>query len=277
MKRKNTLCIALGILACASSCKNASKPAVNESSSTPVIMTETVSYKADTANMIGYIAYDTMSKAKRPIVLVVHEWWGINDYTKRRARQLAELGYLAFAVDMFGNAAQGTDPVAAEGLAKPLYGDPAMAKARFDAALAKAKTFPVADTSQVLAIGYCFGGGMVLNMAKMGDDLDGVVSFHGSLAGVPVDKSKLKAKLLVCHGEDEQFVSAADVSAFKRQMDSIGADYTFKSYPGATHAFSNPDATPNGKKFKMPIAYNGKADTASWNDMKAFFDRIVKK
>lgn len=234
-------------------------------------------YKADSVNMIGYVAYDTVSRAKRPIVLVVHEWWGINDYSKRRARQLAELGYLAFAVDMFGNAAQGTDPETAGKLAMPFYQDPVMAKARFDAALAKAKTYDMADTSQVLAIGYCFGGSIVLNMAKMGDDLDGVVSFHGNLDGVPADKSKLKAKVLVCHGEADQFVSLESVQRFRKQMDSIGAHYTFKSYPNATHAFSNPDATAKGEKFKMPIAYNAQADTASWNDMKSFFNDVVRK
>ena len=114
-----------------------------------------------------------------------------------------------------------------------------------------------------------------MNMARLGDPLKGVVSFHGNLLGVPADKNLLKAKILVCHGEADQFINA-QVAPFKKQMDSIGADYTFKQYPNATHAFTNPASTENGEKFKMPIRYNGAADTASWNDMKDFFARIFK-
>jgi dienelactone hydrolase len=126
----------------------------------------------------------------------------------------------------------------------------------------------------VAAIGYCFGGTQVLNMAKLGSPLAGVVSFHGGLAGVPADKNLLKAAILVCHGEADSFVPAADVAQFKKQMDSIGANYTFKTYANATHAFTNPAATENGKKFKMPIEYNAAADSASWSDMKTFFGKI---
>ena len=242
----------------------------------PVIKEENVSYTADTTTMNGFIAFDSASDKKRPVVLVVPEWWGLNDYAKSRARQLASLGYLAMAVDMYGNGKTADNPDLAGKLAMPFYQDPALAKSRFDAALAKIKTYAVADTNQVAAIGYCFGGGMVLNMARLGEKLSGVVSFHGSLVGVPANKDLLKAPILVCHGEDDKFVPAEEVAKFKKQLDSINAVYTFKSYPGATHAFSNPAATETGKKFNMPIAYNAAADTASWNEMKLFFGKIFK-
>jgi dienelactone hydrolase len=242
----------------------------------PVIKTEDVNYTSDSAKLTGFIAYDSAITKKLPVVLIVHEWWGLNDYVKSRAKQLAALGYLAMAVDMYGDGKTGTNPQEAGELAMPFYKSPAFAKSRFDAALAKVKTYSQADTTQIAAIGYCFGGSMVLNMAKLGEALNGVVSFHGNLAGVPADKSLLKAKVLVCHGADDQFVKPEEVATFKKQMDSIGADYTFKQYTGATHAFSNPAATEWGLKFKIPIAYNAAADSASWQDMKDFFGKIFK-
>ena len=134
----------------------------------------------------------------------------------------------------------------------------------------------MADTNNIAAIGYCFGGGMVLNFARQGEKLKGVVSFHGSLLGVPLDQSLLKADVLVCHGEEDSFVKPEEVAEFKKEMDAIGASYTFRSYAGATHAFSNPNATEKGKKYNMPIAYNAAADTASFNEMKLFFNTIFK-
>jgi dienelactone hydrolase len=209
-------------------------------------------------------------------VLVVHEWWGLNGYPKMRARKLAELGYVAMAVDMYGNGKTADNPDDAGKMAGPFYQDPQMAKSRFDAALNKLKTYPQVDTTNIAAIGYCFGGGIVLNTARLGENLKGVVSFHGTLVGTPADKNLLKAKILVCHGADDQFVKPQEVAKFKKQMDSIGADYTFKQYPNATHAFTNPDATASGQKFKIPIAYNAAADSASWNDMKSFFAKIFR-
>lgn len=240
------------------------------------IKEEAVSYSSDTTTMNGFLAYDASTDKKRPVVLVVPEWWGLNDYSKSRVKQLASLGYLAMAVDMYGNGKTADNPELAGQLATPFYKDPAFAKKRFDAALAKIKTYPMADTNQIAAIGYCFGGGMVLNMARLGEKLSGVVSFHGSLVGVPADKNLLTAPILVCHGEADKFVPVEEVAAFKKQMDSINAVYTFKSYAGATHAFTNPDATEMGKKFSMPIAYNAAADSASWIEMKTFFGKIFK-
>lgn len=235
---------------------------------------EAVTYNSEGVSLNGWVAYDSSTDKKRPVVLVVPEWWGLNDYAKSRAKQLAELGYLAMAVDFYGNGAQATNPEEAGNMAKPFYTNPAMAAARFNAALAKVKTLALADTTQLAAIGYCFGGAQVLNMARLGSPLKGVVSFHGNLVGVPADKNLLTAQILVCHGEADPFVPAAEVAQFKKQMDSIGANYSFKGYANASHAFTNPAATDMGKKFSIPIAYNAAADTASWNDMKIFLDKI---
>lgn len=243
---------------------------------TPVIKEENVAYSSDSASLTGFVAYDSAITGKRPVVLIIHEWWGLNDNTKNKARQLAALGYLAFAIDMYGDGKMGNDPDAAGKLAMPFYGNPGLAKSRFEAALNKIKTFAQADTSKIAATGYCFGGAMVLNIARMGEDLKGVVSFHGNLIGVPADKKTLKAKILICHGADDQFVKPDEVTAFKKQMDSINADYKFVAYPGATHAFTNPNATKMGEQFKLPIAYNAAADSASWKEMQVFFDRIFK-
>lgn len=238
------------------------------------IKTDSVVYSDSTVQMIGFMAVDTASTEKKPIVLIVPEWWGLGDYVKTRALDLAKLGYLAMAVDMYGKGTYVEDPKAAQELATPFYQNPQLAKSRFDAALAFAKSNPLADTNRIAAIGYCFGGAQVLNMARMGENLNGVVSFHGDLVGVTPQKNTIMAYILVCHGEDDKFVDSNQVKTFKKQMDSVGAKYTFKSYPNATHAFTNPDATRLGKKFNMPIEYNAAADSASWNDMKEFFKKI---
>ena len=242
----------------------------------PKLKEENVSYTIDSLNMDGYVVYDENIEGKRPAVLVVHEWWGMNEYTKRRARELAGLGYIAMAVDMYGNGKRADNPKDAGALATPFYQNPQMAKAHFDAALNKLKTYSQVDQSKVGAIGYCFGGGILLNLARMGQDLKGVVSFHGSLIGTPADKNLLKAAILVCHGNADSFVPQTEVDQFKKQMDSIGANYIFKGYDGATHAFTNPDATEVGKKYNIPIAYNAAADTASWTEMKLFFNNLFK-
>lgn len=241
------------------------------------IKEENVTYIVDGTVFKGVIVYDQNQKGKRPAVLVVHEWWGLTDYPIMRARKLAELGYIAMAVDMYGNGKIAANPTEAQELATPFYKDPQLSKIRFDAALAKLKEFKQTDSHNIFAIGYCFGGSVVLNSAKLGANLKGVVSFHGGLAGVPANKDLLKAKILVCHGGIDKFVSENDINAFEHQLDSIKADYKFVVYANATHAFTNPDATKIGLKFNMPIAYNEKADIDSWNDMKDFFNRVLNK
>lgn len=238
---------------------------------------EEVSYtSSDGVVSKGYVSFDAAKKGKRPGIVVIHEWWGSNDYVRKRADMLAELGYIAIAVDMYGDGKQGNDPKEAGALATPFYSDPALVQRRIEAAVNKLKEYPETDADQLACIGYCFGGSMSLTAAKLGMPFKGVVSFHGGLAGIPAEPGKTKAKILVCHGEADKFVSAEEIKKFRDNLDAVHADYKFISYPDATHAYSNPNATAMGKKFGMPIAYNEAADKKSWEDMKAFFKTIFK-
>lgn len=264
-------------------CKNIASTSTQDSSiSTPHSNTnekkiehKTISYYVDSFKMDGFLAIDKSITKKRPAVLIIHEWWGLNYYAKNRTKQLAELGYVAFAIDLYGDGKVVETPSEAKALAIPLYAKPLIVKDRFDAALRIIKSYPEVDTTNIAAIGYCFGGAMVLNMARLGAPLKGAVCFHGNLIGVPLNKSILKAAILICHGEEDNYVSG-EVATFKNEMNNARVPYAFKSYPNATHAFTNPDATTVGQKFSMNVAYNGAADTASFNDMKDFFDKIFK-
>ena len=276
MKLLHSVPLVFSVLFFSSCTNNNNKAGEKTESKASKIKEEVVNYKVDSLTMNSYVAYDESIEGKRPAVLVVHEWWGLNDYIKGRVRQLAELGYIAMAVDMYGNGRMGNDPASAEKLAMPFYMNPQMAKKHFDAGMENFKKNSNVDADKMAAMGYCFGGAVVIGVARMGEDLKGVVSFHGNLNVVPAVKDLLKAEVLVCHGAADPFVPQAEVDKFKKQMDSIGAKYTFKAYPDATHAFTNPDATELGKKFNIPISYNAGADSASWNDMKNFFDRILK-
>jgi dienelactone hydrolase len=251
-------------------------PSMDTTTNVPSIKTAEVVYTANGQQCNGFIAYDDNRKGKLPIVVVVPEWWGLNDYVKSRAKQLAGLGYFAIDADPFGGGKIATNPQEAMAYTKPYYADPQLALGVVEAAVAKAATFSQADTSRVAAIGYCFGGFIALNAAKLGAPLKGVVSFHGGLGGVQPKKGVTKADILVCQGQIDQFVPEADRAAFKKSMDSAGVHFTFIEYPGATHAFTNPDATANGLKFKIPIAYNAAADSASWKDMENFFATALK-
>ncbi|MFZ1799392.1 MAG: dienelactone hydrolase family protein, partial [Chitinophagaceae bacterium] len=221
---------------------------------------------------ISFIYHDTTISKKRPAILVIPEWWGVNDYTKSRAKQLAGLGYIAMATDMYGNAKIAATPDEATTLSDPFYTNPTLTKTVLDAAMRKISTFPQTDTNEIAAIGYCYGGYVVLNAAKLGANLKGVISVHGGLEGVAPDKNLLKAKILICQGGADSF-TLPGLPAFKKQMDSVGADYSVIVYPNATHAFSNPAATELGKKFNMPIRYNAAADSASWKDIQTFLQK----
>jgi dienelactone hydrolase len=259
------------------SCNSGDKETKTETKA-PKLKEENISYKLDSLTMDGYIVYDENIEGKRPAIVVVHEWWGLNDYSKSRARQLAEMGYVAMAIDMYGNGRRADNPKDAEALCKPFYMDPPLAKKHFDAALAKFKENAQVDTANMAGIGYCFGGGLLLNVTIMGEPLKAIASFHGTMPFIPAGKNLMNVKTLVCNGElDTAFVPPAEIAAFKKQMDSVGAEYIFKNYAGATHAFSNPAATELGKKFNLPIAYNAAADSASWNDLKIFFSKMFNK
>ncbi len=244
----------------------------------PRISGKTVEYSAQGVGMKGYLAYDENIKGERPGVLVVPEWWGVNSYTRRRARMLAELGYTALVVDMYGDGKVVTNPDEASKLASEAMGKFDDSKARFTAAMGFLEKQPTVDPARIAAIGYCFGGGIVLNMARQGVDLKGVVSFHGGLTAVkPAQPGNVKAKILALTGGADPLVPPDQVEAFKQEMKAAGADFQLISYHGAMHAFTNPEADLLGKKFNLPIAYNAKADKESWNEMKKFFSVIFKK
>ncbi len=271
----------ISIISCNSSETNADKiMQANDSvtvAKTMAIKFENVDYTDNGVTLKGFVAYPEDSTTTKPAVLIVPEWWGISDYTRGRAKQLAELGYVALAVDFYGNGKTADNPTDAQNLATPFYApNNTIGQKRFEAALAKIKTIKGVDTTKIAAIGYCFGGAMVINMARLGEPLKGVVSFHGNLLANKLDKSKLKADMLICSGDADPFVPALEVTTFKKQMDSVGASYKFIGYPNATHAFTNPAATAIGAKFKIPISYNAAADTASFKEMIKFFDKIFK-
>jgi dienelactone hydrolase len=237
----------------------------------PGVRGEEVTYTAGGTTLKGYLAYDAAKQGKRPGILVVHEWWGHNEYARKRARMLAELGYTALAVDMYGDGKQAAHPADAGKFASAVFQDFEGAKARFLAARDLLVAQPTVDAGKIAAIGYCFGGGVALNMARAGVDLDAVVSFHGSLAAaVPVTPGTVKARLLVCNGGDDSFTTAEQIEEFKKEMTEAGVNFVFRSYPGAKHGFTNPEADRYAREFNIPLGYNAQADSASWADMKSF-------
>ncbi len=239
------------------------------------IRTEELSYQVGDTKLKGSLSWDANIKGPRPGILVVHEWWGLNDYVRKRARMLAESGYTALALDMYGDGKEAKHPDDAMKFMQAAISDRDVAKQRFLAAYDLLAAQPSTSPTQISAIGYCFGGGVVLEMARQGVDLDGVVSFHGSLGTPsPAKKGQVKGKVLVLHGADDGLVPPEQVAAFKKEMDAAEVDYEFIAYPGAKHAFTNPAATDNGKKFGMPLAYNADADAKSWAEMSALLEDL---
>jgi dienelactone hydrolase len=236
-----------------------------------------VSYSAGGTTLKGYIAYDDAVQGRRPGILVVHEWWGHNEYARMRARMLAERGYTALAVDMYGDGKQAHHPDDAGKFASEVSKNTALAKARFDAALKLIRKQKTVDAGNIAAIGYCFGGSVVLNMARMGEPLKAVVSFHGGLGtDHPAEAGKVKARIASFTGEDDPMIPAAQVAAFRQEMDKASVSYKAVTYPGAKHAFTNPEADKYGQEFKLPLAYNAAADKASWDEGLAFLADAFK-
>lgn len=237
-----------------------------------------VSYSANGTTLKGYIAYDDAVKGKRPGILVIHEWWGHNEYARKRARMLAEHGYTALALDMYGNGKQAHHPDDAQKFSSEVSKNAVLAKARFDAAYNLISKEDTVDANNIGAIGYCFGGTVALNMARIGEPLKAVVSFHGGLGtDTPAEAGKVKARLASFTGEDDPFIPAAQVAAFRQEMDKAGVTYKAVTYPGAKHAFTNPEADKFGQEFKLPLAYNAAADKASWDEGLAFLADAFKQ
>jgi dienelactone hydrolase len=236
-----------------------------------------VSYSANGTTLKGYVAYDDAVKGKRPGILVIHEWWGHNEYARRRARMLAEQGYTALAVDMYGDGKQAHHPDDAGKFASEVSKNAVLAKARFDAAYDLLSKETTVDASRIAAVGYCFGGSVALNMARIGEPLKAVVSFHGGLGtDHPAEGGKVKARIASFTGEDDPMIPATQVAAFRQEMDRAGVTYKVVTYPGAKHAFTNPDADKYGQEFKLPLAYNAAADKASWDEGLKFLDESFK-
>jgi dienelactone hydrolase len=211
-----------------------------------------------------------------PGVIIVHEWWGHNAYVQERARMLAKMGYAAFALDMYGDGKNAAHPKEAGEFSGAVFKNFDLAKARFNEAMEILKEQPGVDKTKIAAIGYCFGGGIVLNMARQGADLKAVVSFHGMLGAVQkATEGSVKGKLLVLNGADDPMIKPEDIDSLKKEMEAAKAQLVFINYPGAKHAFTNPGATALGEKFKIPIAYDKAADEKSWEEMKQLFKQVL--
>jgi dienelactone hydrolase len=236
------------------------------------LKTQTVEYKEGNTVLEGYLAYDDSFQGKRPGVLVVHEWTGLGNYAKSRADKLAQLGYVAFAADIYG---KGVRPTAVEDCMKTsgiYYKDRGLFRKRVNAGLAQLSSNELVDTSRLAAIGYCFGGTAVLELARSGAPVKGVVSFHGGLESpTPADAKNIKGKVLVCQGGADTF-TLSQVPGFEKEMKDAGVDYKIITYEGAQHSFTNPEA----KGQLKGALYNEKADKGSWKAMKAFFETIFK-
>ena len=241
------------------------------------VKTKTIAYKHGDVTLEGYLAYDDSAKGKRPGVLVVHEWTGHNPYARKRAEMLAKLGYVAFALDMYGKGVQAKDAKQAAAFAGKYKGDRKLMRARAAAGLDVLRKQPQVDTKRLAVMGYCFGGTTSLELARGGADLVGVVSFHGDLATpMPAKAGDIKGKVLVLHGADDPFVPPAQVAGLEEEMKKAGVNYEVDQYGGAVHSFTNPGA---GNDNSKGAAYNEQADHRSWERMRGFFDEIfqVKK
>jgi dienelactone hydrolase len=243
------------------------------------IHSEVVDYEVAGHPFQGYLSYDDAIKGKRPGVLVVHEWWGHNAYARKRADMLAKLGYTAFALDMYGTGKLAKHPDDAQKFMEATLKDVKVAETRFNEAKRLLQEQVSVDAGKIAAIGYCFGGGTVLHMAKIGTDLAGVVSFHGALTteqSAP-KPGHIKAEVLVLNGADDPFVTAEQIAAFKQEMKNAEATMEFIDYPKVKHSFTNPDADDYGKRFNMPLVYNAKADKDSWHRMQVFLKKVFKQ
>jgi dienelactone hydrolase len=237
-----------------------------------------VSYKDDGTNLKGYVAYDDTFKGKRPGVIVVHEWWGHNAYARSRADMLAKMGYTAMALDMYGDGKTADHPDTAGKMSGEISSNMPLMKARFLAALKTLNAEPTVDPAKNGAIGYCFGGSVVLTMAREGVDLAAIGAFHSQVGGkTKAEKGKFKPRVLVANGADDKWIDPKSVEDFKKEMTDAGVNYKYVTYPGAIHGFTNPAATGYGEKFHIPLAYNEKADKESWKELTKLFKETFGK
>jgi dienelactone hydrolase len=248
-------------------------PALAEIKETPV------TYSDGETTMKGFVVYDTAKKGKRPGIVIVHEWWGVTKHMHDEAQRLARQGYTAFIADMYGDARTADNPKDAGALSGSVMKNPKTMESRFNAAREQLAKQPTVDPARIGAVGYCFGGAVVLNMARAGDDLAGVVGFHASLGlNTPAPApGTVKAKILVLNGADDPFVKKEQYATFKADLDAAKADYRVIEYPGAVHAFTNPEATALGKKFNLPLRYDAKVNKEAEGEASKFFAGVFKQ
>ncbi len=238
------------------------------------VVSKPIEYRDGDAVLQGWLFYDDEVKNPKPGVIVVHEWWGLDDYAKNRAKQIAELGYVAFASDIYGKGVLKTTFEEAAEISGKYRNDINLLRSRINAALTTFKQQPEVDKEKIAAIGYCFGGTTVLELARSGAELKGVVSFHGGLQTSNLDDAKnIKTKVLICHGAKDPFVSTGQFNGFVTSMNKAGVDYQLIIYSNAVHGFTNPH---NGTDASSGLAYNESADKRSWEAMEQFFVEIFK-
>lgn len=271
-----SIALVFGLLAISCEKKNgAENSKENISQTSGNIKTEELKTEINGVTHRSFAAYNADLEGQLPVVFVLPEWWGLNDYAKKRVKQLAELGYYAVGVDYYGDQKVVNTPEEAQKLSSHFYEIPIDARRMFDAAKHQVSLQEKADYNKMAIIGYCFGGAQALNMGRISDDFKGVVSFHGNLkTGIRAKNNKVK--YFVANGANDSFVSPEEIAAFKKEMDSAKINYQFVDYANSLHSFTNPDATEMGKKFNLKIAYNKEADEKSWNDMKKFLEEIFK-
>lgn len=243
------------------------------------IKEEPVTYKDGETTMKGFVVYDDAVQGKRPGIVMVHEWWGITKHIRNEAQKFAQQGYTAFVADMYGDAKTADNPKDAGALSGSVMKDPKVMEGRFDAARAQLVRHPSVDPARIGAVGYCFGGAVVLNMARAGADLAAVVGFHASLGlNTPAPApGGVKANVLVLNGADDPFVKREQYDALKKDFDAAKANYRVIEYPGAVHAFTNPEATELGQKFNLPLRYDAKVDREAKDEASKFFAAALKK
>lgn len=235
-----------------------------------------LAYDVEGERHIGYLAVDKDQSGPRPGVILVHEWWGVDDTIRERARQIAGLGYVALVIDMFGHGKTASDVAEASGLMNGVLGDMDTGTKRLRAGFDVLTGLDEVDSERTAAMGYCFGGAMALHMARIGLPLKAVVSFHGALGSFHTPAAgSVKARILVCHGDADAMVSAEDLEAFRAEMDAAGADYQVIVYPGAMHGFAVPEATERGRKFGIPVAHDADADAKSWEAMRELYAQTL--
>ncbi len=243
------------------------------------IKEEPVTYTDGQTTMKGFLVYDDAVTGKRPGIIMVHEWWGITPHIHNEAKKFAQQGYTALIADMYGDAKTADNPKDAGALSGGVMKDPAAMQSRFKAAQALLAKHATVNPQKIGAVGYCFGGAVVLNMARTGDDLVAVAGFHASLGlNTPAPApGTVKAKILILNGADDPFVKREQYDALKKDFDAAKADYKIIEYPGAVHAFTNPEATALGEKFKLPLKYDAKADAEAKAEASKLFDASLKK